>query len=172
VTYIEDPFVEGEKIEMARLMHRIGSTGAVVIAGNNVYASRAANAQTAAAARTSNAIVLRANDAGTVTELLSTAANFVGGMDGANLIVGTESVEGMGENIVDIAVAIGARYIRAGGLLRSERAAIYQRLVSVNRDLESRGIIQAYPPAGAPSLPPPPPEPVVETTQKDQRKKK
>ena len=57
------------------------------------------------------------------------------------VIVSHRSGETPGYLISDLAVGIGAGYIKTGAVARGERVAKYNRLLAVEEDLEARGLL-------------------------------
>ena len=120
ISYVEDVHHENDVTEMQRLMARIGDT--CVIAGNNVYAGNLDNVTRGIDKKLTNACVVRMNDCGTVSKTMEVARTFLN-YKGASVVVAGEAVEGQGAQLADLAVGVGARYIRCGGMLRADHVA-------------------------------------------------
>ena len=169
--YLEDTHQENDKVEMRRLMARVGQQ--VAVAGNNVYAANPAAIAAGAAEQLSNHLVVRLNDAGTISNALDGARTFVRGYKGAGLAVAGEAVEQKGAFLAQLATGIGARYFRCGGLLRAAGVEAYNELATIDAHLSEQGIRVDPPPLPADIVvPPPPSEPVPEVNVKDNKKKK
>ncbi|XP_066457480.1 enolase 4 isoform X1 [Eleutherodactylus coqui] len=56
-------------------------------------------------------------------------------------VVGCTSEECSEDSIVDLAVGLGVRFIKLGGLLRGERTAKYNRLIAIEEDLTHSGTL-------------------------------
>lgn len=150
-------------------MRSIGDT--CVIAGNNVYAGNLDNVTRGIDKKLTNACVVRMNDCGTVSKTMEVARTFLN-YKGASVVVAGEAVEGQGAQLADLAVGVGARYIRCGGMLRADHVAGWSRLLSVARELEALGLLGPQPTLPPCELPPPPTEPVVDVSTKPEKKKK
>lgn len=172
VAYIEDSHHELDTNELRRLMHRVGATA--TIAGQHIFAGDTVSIEKGAKDLIANNMVIRLCDHGTVSNAISNAARFLTGYPGATLSITTDTNEGDGASIADVAVGVGARYLRVGGLLRSEHAATLSRLVAIQRELEEQNVLIPPPlfEGFEIALPPAPLEPVAEVSAKDAKKKK
>ena len=168
VTYLEDTHHDTDVAEMRRLMSRVGGT--VCIAGNNIYGGNIEAVRRGTKELLTNSCVIRMNDCGTVTDAIRVARAF-SEYKGSSITVASEGIEGNGAFLADFAVAIGARFIRVGGVGRGEHAAIATRLLELQRDLEASGSLSQQPDLPAIALPPAPAELVVEVQAKGQKKK-
>lgn len=74
-------------------------------------------------------VVLSLGHIGTLTQLLTTAK--VAKHHGAQIILGNRSCETTDTVATDLSVAIGARYLKAGGLSRGEHVSKYNRLAKI-----------------------------------------
>ncbi|CUF20113.1 enolase, putative [Bodo saltans] len=175
IAYIEDTHHENDHAEMRRLMHRVGST--TVIASQHVFGGDLTAIATHAPQMLVNHMMMRLSDHGTLTHAVRCASTFRAAYPGATIgIIGdsNESSATSSSATIDVAVALGARFVRIGGLLRSEHAALLSRLFEVQRSLERENLL--IPPPLWESchleLPPAPLEPVAEVNAKDAKKKK
>ena len=80
--------------------------------------------------------ILKLNQIGTVTETLS-AANLARSF-GWKLLVSHRSGETHDDFISDLAVGIGADYIKAGAPTTSERMVKYNRLMEIEAEIHSK----------------------------------
>jgi enolase len=85
-----------------------------------------------------NAILIKLNQIGTVTETLDCIA--LAKKSGYNAIVSHRSGETEDTFIADFVVGTGCGQIKTGSLCRSERVAKYNRLLAIERELKSKAI--------------------------------
>ena len=76
-----------------------------------------------------NSVIIKPNQIGTITETLQ-AMELTKEM-GANVIVSHRSGETNHSYIVDLAVGIGAQYLKIGSPCRGERVAKFNRLIEI-----------------------------------------
>jgi enolase len=175
VAYVEDTHQENDHAEMRRLMHRVGAT--TVVASQHLFGGDLNVIATNAPQMLVNHMSMRLSDHGTLTHAVRCANTFRASYPGATIgIVGDshESSATSSSATIDVAVALGARFVRIGGLLRSEHASLLNRLFEIQRGLERENLL--IPPPLWESchleLPPAPLEPVAEVNAKDAKKKK
>lgn len=84
-----------------------------------------------------NAILVKVNQIGTLTETLETIR--LGNSYGYAAIISHRSGETEDNTIADIAVAVNAGQIKTGSLSRSDRVAKYNRLLMIEAELGSSG---------------------------------
>jgi len=85
-----------------------------------------------------NAILIKLNQIGTVTETLETVA--MAQEAGYGTVISHRSGETEDSFIADLAVGTGAGQIKSGSLCRSERIAKYNRLLAIEAELGQRAI--------------------------------
>jgi enolase len=85
---------------------------------------------------TANAVLLKVNQIGTLTEALETAR--LAQQNSYGVIVSHRSGETTDTYIADIAVALNAGLIKTGGAARGERIAKYNRLLKIEEQLASK----------------------------------
>ena len=85
-----------------------------------------------------NAILIKPNQIGTLTETLDAIAMARGA--GYGVIVSHRSGETEDTFIADLAVGTGCGQIKAGSLCRSERVAKYNRLLTIERELGDQAV--------------------------------
>lgn len=136
IAYIEDALHPSDRLEMRRLMSRVGTTVAVCAAQ-----STGSNCETAAALvsdRAANTVGARIEDCGTLdlTASVLTASRGISGVVGA--VISTQLSTPF---VADAAVAFGSQYFRAGGILRGNGPAAYNRLCDVESLLTKQGCL-------------------------------
>jgi len=85
-----------------------------------------------------NAILIKLNQIGTVSETLETVA--LAQRSGYNAVVSHRSGETEDAFIADFVVGIGTGQIKTGSLCRSERIAKYNRLLAIERELGEKAV--------------------------------
>ncbi|XP_064173795.1 enolase 4 [Anguilla rostrata] len=81
--------------------------------------------------------VLKQTNEVTVTDLIEVARQ----LDGAVTVVGTTNGEACDDSLSDLAVGLGVKLVKLGGLYHGERLPKYNRLISIEEDLAQRGIL-------------------------------
>ncbi|NNG05799.1 MAG: phosphopyruvate hydratase [Inquilinus sp.] len=124
---LEDPLAEDDAGGFGRLMAAAGDR--LQIVGDDLLVTDADRVAAAAASGNANAVLLKPNQRGTLTETLAAwrAAQTVG-MDG---IVSARSGETEDTTIVDLAVGWGAGQLKVGSIARGERTAKWNALLRI-----------------------------------------
>ena len=81
-----------------------------------------------------NAILIKFNQVGTLTETLQTIA--VAKKNDFSTVISHRSGETCDTTIADLAVAINAGWIKTGSLSRSDRLSKYNRLLEIAQDID------------------------------------
>ena len=130
---IEDGMAEddwdGWRLITARL------SGRVQLVGDDLYTTNVTRLKRGVETHASNAILLKVNQIGTLTETLEAMA--IARKAGWGTVVSHRSGETEDTFIADLAVATGAGQIKAGAPARSERVAKYNRLLRISEELGS-----------------------------------
>ncbi len=128
---IEDGFAEddweGWKAQTARLGDRLQ------LVGDDLFVTNAERLRRGIEARSANAILIKVNQIGSLTETLDCIA--LAQRAGFGVIVSHRSGETEDTTIADIAVATSAGQIKTGSLSRSERIATYNQLLRIEEAL-------------------------------------
>ena len=127
---IEDPFSEDDWTAWSRLM---GSTKKVQIVGDDLYVTNLERLKKGFLNNSSNSILIKLNQIGTVTETLEVIkfAQIIG----YQTIVSHRSGDSEDTFIADLAVGTNSSQIKAGSLARSERVSKYNQLIRIEEDL-------------------------------------
>jgi enolase len=136
VRSIEDGLAEEDWDGWKRLTARLGST--VMIVGDDLFVTRADLIRRAAADHVANALLVKPNQVGTVSEALDAVA--AAREAGYASVVSHRSGDTEDTFIADLAVASGAAFIKSGSLARSERVAKYNRLIRIEDRLGASGL--------------------------------
>jgi enolase len=131
IVSIEDPMAEDDAAGMARFTAAVGKR--VQVIGDDYLVTNAALVQRAAAERACNAVLIKPNQAGTMTE--TKAALDAGRRAGFGTIVSARSGETEDITIVHLAVGWNAGQLKVGSFARSERMAKWNEAVRIEEAL-------------------------------------
>jgi enolase len=126
--YVEDAFAATESAAFAALTAELG--GQVKIAGDDLYASNSGRIADGVRGGWSNAVVVKPNQAGTVTGTLSAAASTHAG--DLCLLVSQRSGENDSSFLSSLAIAVDAAYVKVGGPSRIDRIIKINELLRVS----------------------------------------
>ncbi len=127
---IEDPFAENDWISWNKLMKSINK---VQIVGDDLYVTNLERLKKGFLNMSSNAILIKLNQIGTVTETLD-VINFAQ-IIGFKTIISHRSGDSEDTFIADLAVGTNSNQIKTGSLSRSERVAKYNQLLRIEEEL-------------------------------------
>lgn len=128
---IEDPFEQDSFDIWSRFNSDYGDS--IQIVGDDLYVTNIDRLKIGIEKKSSNAILIKLNQIGTVTETL--AAINLARENNMNCIISHRSGETEDTFISDLAVATGVRQIKTGSLSRSERISKYNRLLRIEEFL-------------------------------------
>lgn len=128
---IEDPFDEEDWEAFAKLTSQIGER--VQIVGDDIYVTNIKRLQKGVQMKTTNSILIKLNQIGTVTETLDVIE--FAKENHMTCIISHRSGETEDTFIADLAVATNSGMIKTGSLSRSERIAKYNRLLRIEEEL-------------------------------------
>ncbi len=129
VVTFEDPFHEDDFAGFAELTGRI----AVQVVGDDLLVTNRERVERAQRLGAANALLLKVNQAGTLTEALTAARQAAAG--GWGIVVSERSGETEDPFIADLAVGLNAGQIKTGAPVRGERTAKYNRLLQIEEEL-------------------------------------
>jgi len=129
---------EGWALMTQKLGHKIQLVGDDLFVTNPKYLARGIENNTA------NAILIKLNQIGTVTETLDTIE--MAKAAGYGVIVSHRSGETCDTTIADLAVATNAGQIKTGSVSRSDRISKYNRLLNIHEELGSKAPFSAEKP--------------------------
>lgn len=110
------------------------SSGApILLVGDDLLVTNVARLEQAIAHHSCNAVLIKVNQIGTVTETL--ACMELARKHGMQRIISHRSGETTDDFIADLAVGAGAEFIKTGSLARGERLAKYNRLLVIDEEL-------------------------------------
>jgi enolase len=131
VVSIEDPLAEDDWEGWFQLTAELG--GRVQLVGDDLFVTNAERLERGLRDHVANAILVKVNQIGTLTETLDTIAAAQHGAYG--VVVSHRSGETEDTTIADLAVATGAGQIKAGAPSRGERTAKYNQLLRIEEEL-------------------------------------
>ena len=127
---IEDPFAENDWTSWNNLMKSVNK---VQIVGDDLYVTNLERLKKGFLNLSSNAILIKLNQIGTVSETLDVIkfAQIIG----FKTIISHRSGESEDTFIADLAVGTNSNQIKTGSLARSERVAKYNQLLRIEEEL-------------------------------------
>ena len=128
---IEDGMGEDDWAGWSDLTRRLGDS--VQLVGDDIFTTRPTMVARGVAENAANAVLLKLNQVGTVTETIS--ALETARRAGWGTVVSHRSGETEDTTIADLAVGTGAGQIKAGAPSRGERTAKYNRLLRIEEEL-------------------------------------
>lgn len=129
---IEDGLAENDWEGWRNLTERLG--GCVQLVGDDIFVTNVKRLEEGIAGGAGNAILIKMNQIGTLTETLDCMA--VARQAGYATVVSHRSGETEDVTIADLAVATGAAQIKTGAPSRSERVAKYNQLLRIEEELD------------------------------------
>ncbi|MBN8507355.1 MAG: phosphopyruvate hydratase [Burkholderiales bacterium] len=134
IVSIEDGMAEGDWQGWQLLTAALGAS--VQLVGDDLFVTDTALLQRGIEQRAGNAILIKPNQIGTLTEAQD--AIVLARANGWASVVSHRSGETEDTTIADLAVGSAAGQIKTGSLSRSDRVAKYNRLVRIERELGSQ----------------------------------
>jgi enolase len=131
VRSIEDGLAEDDWEGWTALCAAIGDR--VQLVGDDLLVTSVARLRRAIEAKAANAILVKVNQVGTLTETL--AAVSAAKEAGFGVVISHRSGETEDTTIADLSVATGVGQIKTGAPCRSERVAKYNRLLAIEEEL-------------------------------------
>lgn len=132
---IEDPIFEDDWVTWNSLTKKIGYKSQIV--GDDLFVTNPERLKKGIHSKSANAILIKVNQIGTVTETLKTIQ--LAQENNFNTIISHRSGDTEDAFISDLAVATNSNQIKTGSLARSERVSKYNRLLKIE-DKEKNNI--------------------------------
>ena len=129
---IEDPFAENDWSSWNKLM-KINKYNTQIV-GDDLYVTNLERLKIGFLNQSSNAILIKLNQIGTVSETLEVIK--FAQLIGFNTIISHRSGESEDTFIADLAVGTNSNQIKTGSLSRSERVAKYNQLLRIEENLK------------------------------------
>ena len=128
---IEDPFAENDWKAWSKLTSQVGNK--IQIVGDDLFVTNPKRLKTGIESKSANAILIKPNQIGTVTETLNVIK--IAKKNSFKTIISHRSGDSEDTFIADLAVKTNSSQIKAGSLARSERVAKYNRLLRIEEEL-------------------------------------
>ena len=129
---IEDPLAEDDWEGWTAITATLGEK--VQLVGDDLYVTNPARLQKGIDHKAGNAILVKVNQIGTLTETLDAVS--LAQRHGMKAIISHRSGETEDTFIADLAVATNAGQIKTGAPARSERVAKYNQLLRIEEELQ------------------------------------
>ena len=131
---IEDGLDQDDYIGWQKLTKRLGDK--LQLVGDDLFVTNKKLLQKGIELKMANAILLKLNQIGTVTETLETIK--LAQENGYKTIISHDSGETEDNYIADFAVGLGLGQIKTGSMSRSERISKYNRLIRINEQISTK----------------------------------
>ncbi len=131
IASIEDGMAEDDWQGWGQLTRMIGDS--IQLVGDDLFVTHAETLERGINERIANAILIKVNQIGTLTETLKTIR--LAQTSGYGVVISHRSGETEDTFIADLAVATNAGQIKTGSLSRSDRTAKYNRLIRIEEAL-------------------------------------
>ncbi len=136
IVSLEDGFAEDDWDGWKQVTERLGDE--VQLVGDDLFVTNVARLQRGIDEGIANAVLIKVNQIGTVTETLETIR--LGALNGYSSVISHRSGETEDTFIADLAVATGVGQIKTGSLSRSERIAKYNQLLRIEELLGAAAV--------------------------------
>jgi enolase len=138
---IEDPLQEDDWESWQKLTKLLAPMKTQIV-GDDLFVTNQLLLQKGFANNVANAILIKINQIGTVTETFKTIA--LAKANNYNTVISHRSGETEDNFIADLAVAANAGQIKTGSLCRSERIAKYNQLLRIQQQLTNPILVKPY----------------------------
>lgn len=135
IVSIEDGMAEDDWAGWIELTSRVGKR--VQLVGDDLFVTNATRLKQGIDQGAANAILVKVNQIGTLTETLNTVQTAQ--KAGYGVVLSHRSGETEDSTIADLAVATNAGQIKTGSLSRSDRIAKYNQLIRIEEELGPSG---------------------------------
>ena len=139
IVSIEDGMAQDDFVGWKLLTDTIGDRCQLV--GDDIFCTNAALLQDGIDRGLANSILVKVNQIGTLTEMLTTASTAY--RAGYTVVMSHRSGETEDTTIADLAVAINCGQIKTGSLSRSDRTAKYNQLIRIEEELGTQATYAA-----------------------------
>lgn len=133
---IEDPLAEEDWEHFAQLTARLGDR--IQLVGDDLLVTNTARLHKAIHKKACNAILIKVNQIGTLTEAMDAVE--LAQKQGWKAIISHRSGDTEDPFIADLTVATGSGQIKTGAPCRGERTAKYNRLLAIHQQLGSQAL--------------------------------
>ena len=140
IVLLEDPFEEDSFDSFAELTAKMPRQ---IIVSDDLFVTNIKRLQEGIAKRAGNAVLLKLNQIGTISETLATVR--LANESGYKKVVSHRSGETEDTIIADFAVAINAEIIKTGAPARSERTSKYNQLLRIEEEMGDKARCRKIP---------------------------
>jgi enolase len=140
IGYLEDPFEQEDFEDTAQLTKKVGRS--VQVVGDDIFVTNLARLKRGIEMGAANALLLKVNQIGTLTE--ATEAAKLAMDSGYGVVTSHRSGETGDTTIADLAVALNCGRIKTGAPCRGERTSKYNRLLQIEMELGRRGAFASF----------------------------
>ena len=141
IVSIEDGLAEDDWEGWQAMTQELGEN--VQLVGDDIFVTRKSRLEEGIENGVANAILIKANQVGTLSEAMETVA--CAHERGYRTVMSHRSGETEDTTIADLAVGLGCRHIKTGSLSRSDRTAKYNRLLKIEEELDSSAFWSGQP---------------------------
>jgi len=134
IVSIEDGLAENDWDNWQIMTKALGKK--ILLIGDDLFVTNQERLQIGIEYQAGNAILIKLNQIGTVTETMATIK--LARKHNYKLMISHRSGETVDDFIADLAVAVSAEFIKSGSLARSERLAKYNRLLEIELELNKK----------------------------------
>jgi enolase len=138
ISSIEDPMAETDFAGWKQLTAEAGDR--LQLVGDDVFCTDADRLLDGIEGGYANAILVKVNQIGTLTETLRTVATAQ--KAGYRVVISHRSGETEDTTIADLAVGLGCGQIKTGSLSRADRTAKYNQLIRIEEELGDQAVYQ------------------------------
>ena len=133
---IEDPVDENDWEGFRLVTEKLGDK--IQIVGDDLFVTNKECLKKGIEMKAGNAILLKVNQIGTITETLETIA--LAKENGYSTIISHRSGETEDTTIADLSVALSLGQIKTGSMSRTDRIAKYNQLIRIEEELENSNV--------------------------------
>ncbi|MCW1930267.1 MAG: phosphopyruvate hydratase [Candidatus Kerfeldbacteria bacterium] len=130
---IEDGLAEDDWENWRVLTERLGARTQLI--GDDLFATDVKRVRMGIENRVANSVLIKPNQIGTLSETIEAVK--LAQHSNYTVVISHRSGETEDTTIADLAVAVGAQYIKTGSLSRSERVAKYNRLMAIEEEIHA-----------------------------------
>ena len=128
---LEDPLAEDDWDAWKKITDRFGKK--ITLVGDDLFVTNVNRLERGIKLGVANAILIKVNQIGSLSETIDTI--LLAQDHGYKISVSHRSGETADTTIADLAVAVGAEFIKTGSLSRSERVEKYNRLMEIEEEI-------------------------------------
>ena len=140
IVSLEDPLAEDEWGSWKAMTEKLGDR--VQLVGDDLFVTNVERLQRGIDEGVANAILIKVNQIGTLTETLHTIE--LARKNGYGVVMSHRSGETEDTTIADLAVAVGCGQIKTGAPSRTDRVAKYNQLLRIEESLGKRAVYPGW----------------------------